>query len=299
MVLTRHQSAAVREMLLESAFQHPTLWEFVGKGKYLQMAVSKAIARVYAAKFAAVTAKDLTCASAKDGNLSLMLWARELGCIWDNSVFLKAVENGQIAIMQFLLDNDCPISREKEAFEAAAKGRKLETLEWLSQNKFELDADACREAAGVGWLDGLKYLRGLGCGWDSRTRLYAAMSGNLDLYKYLHHCGCPGSHDNSSMLAERKGRLEILRWMYDDGWRFNINSCMMAAAGGHLEVLQWMRANGAPWDFLTVRVAQTQGHPDVERWAIANGCPEPDAEYIAFADAVEAAEAYYSEEDDE
>lgn len=69
-----------------NSFAHPTIWEFVGGKRYLQMAVSKALAGAYAEKFGAVTSQHLLEKTAREGQSSFMDWVRDVGCRWNEIV---------------------------------------------------------------------------------------------------------------------------------------------------------------------------------------------------------------------
>lgn len=254
--------------------EHPTLLEFIGSNKYLQLAVSKAIASAYAAKFGPVTAKDLSRTAAKEGFLTLLAWAREVGCTWDHSVFLEAVKYGQTAVMQFLLDNQCPLVGYPRAFDVAARGHSLATFEWLYHHKHDWGELTCSTAAGAGWLEGLQYLRAKGCRWDRETRSKAAEKGHLDVLKFAHYNNCPGALADGSYSAAYSGQVGVLQWMFEEGCVLDTNTCFKAAENNRLETLKWLRDNNVPWDCRVLRIARAGSHSDVERWALANGCPE-------------------------
>lgn len=270
MVRASSQTAAVRGVLIGKVFEHPTLWEFVGKYKYLQVAVSKAVARAYVAKFGAVTGKDLCCVAAYEGSLSLLLWARKVGCEWNDDVFLAAVRGGQITMLQWWEDTAQPFNQHNvlEAFLVAVNSCNLKTLEWLYQNKAERHVYACAAAGRVGWLDGLKWLRSHGFPWDQGT--WSAQNGHIDVYKWAHHNGCPGNHEGSVHHTAKEGQIEMLKLMLQDGCYFDENVCAHAAALGQLPTLQWLRANNAPWNARTITWARDRGHLDVVRWAREN-----------------------------
>ena len=76
-------------------------------------------------------------------------------------------------------------------------------------------------------------------------------------------------------VAARRGQLEELKLLRENGFPWDMSTCRAAARGGHLEVLQWARANGCPWDKYTLLYARTFDRRELENWATANGCPEP------------------------
>lgn len=274
MVRTRHHTAVVHGMLIGSVFEHPTVWEFIGEKKYLQVAVSKAVAKAYASKFGAITTKKLSCIAARDGSMSLLVWARYVGCDWSETVFLAAVEGTQIAVLQFLLDHECPIPTGTEAFALAAEIRDLQTLEFLYENNFEWDAATCSAAARVNWLEGLQWLRAHNCPWDTTTRYCSAGGGHLQLYKWAHVNGCPGDHSYAVSDAVETCQLEFLKWLLEDGFVFHDGTYDCAAFCGQLNVIKWLRTHNVPWSSSTILAARLAGHSAVERWAIENGCPQ-------------------------
>lgn len=207
MVRTRSNTVAASGILSGTVFQHPILLEFVGQGRYLQMAVSKAVARIYVDKFGAITAKDLSYIAAKNGHLLLLRWTREIGCDWCHVIVLRAVESGHAAVMQWLLDigEAKPNDSSPFSFAVQAQAPNLHTLEWLYKNKFAWSYYTCMMAARTGWLEGLQFLRAKGCPWNYETRLIAVKYGHLDVYKWAHRSGCPGSHEQTSQTAATKG----------------------------------------------------------------------------------------------
>lgn len=276
MVRTRRHTAAVHGMLIGNVFEHPTVLEFVGNNKYLQMAVSKVVARAYASKFGALTSKYLSRAAALDGYLPLLLWAKDIGCSWDKVIFINAGCRGHTEIMQYLYDNGGIIPAGTEAFACATKARSLKALEWLYQNNFDWNTDTCMVASTVNWLEGLKWLREHGCMWDSRVRLMAAGLGHLDVLKYAHLKDCPGSLVDPASAAAATGQLDVLRWMLEVGCAFDSGHCACAASGNQLETLQWLRSNNVPWSGAVLHYARNGGHSVLETWAMENGAPEPD-----------------------
>lgn len=259
------------------AFEHPTLWDCLGKNKYLQIAVSKAVARVYAVRFGAVTSKFLSRIAASDGDLSVLAWAREIGCDWSETVFLKAVEGGQASTLQFLVDNHCPIPSGTQAFEVASQARNLHTLEWLDENKFEYSSFASLAAARIGWVEGVEWLHAHGYPLSRLVSIFSANAGHLDVLKFARRKDCAGDPMEDAVdAAAAGGQIAALQFLREEGCAINrAVTCANAALHGRLETLKWLRANNARWDKRTVAWARKRGHLEVETWAIGNGCPQP------------------------
>ena len=52
----------------------------------------------------------------------------------------------------------------------------------------------------------------------------------------------------------------------------------MAASSGRLEVLKYLRQEGCPWDAMTIVSAHGCDQLEVADWAKEQGCPEPTVE---------------------
>ena len=73
-------------------------------------------------------------------------------------------------------------------------------------------------------------------------------------------------------VAARRGQLEELKLLRENGFPWDTWTCAFAAEGGHLDVLQWARANGCPWNTTTCALAANGGNLELLQWARANGC---------------------------
>ena len=73
------------------------------------------------------------------------------------------------------------------------------------------------------------------------------------------------------VAAAMSGNLELVRWLRANGCPWDFMTCFFAAS--NLELIRWLRANGCPWDWRTCFGAVHKGHVEVLRWARENGCP--------------------------
>jgi hypothetical protein len=147
--------------------------------------------------------RDFCHKVAQTNKLELLKWAREeKKCEWEGGTISSAAYQGNLEMVQYCVAKKCPI-----------------------------DAWACAEAAGNGYLEVLKYLREEAkAPWDSETAAGAAKFGHLHILEYL---------------VERK---------YD---QYSEWACMDAAKFGHLDCLQYLHETAkAPWDSRAVRYAQ-------------------------------------------
>jgi hypothetical protein len=101
---------------------------------------------------------------AQRNNVDFLKWAREVKqCAWDKWTIIQAAYQGNLEMVKYCVENDCPIH-----------------------------AEACSNAASEGHLDVLKYLHEHDCPWDSKTCEYAHMRNHIDCLNYAIEHRCPG-----------------------------------------------------------------------------------------------------------
>ena len=99
--------------------------------------------------------------------LEYLVWLREVkNCGWDWRTIYRAVEQGNLAMVKYCVDNGCP-----------------------------MNAGACMYAAKKGHLDVLKYLHENGCPWNWGACLFAHRNNHDDCLNYLIEQKCPGFED--------------------------------------------------------------------------------------------------------
>lgn len=207
-------------------------------------------------------------------SVDLFIFLRENGCSWCDETFACAMSGGNVKILQYLLDENCPSEKSAvdynigtvatfkwflhwfgspEAYDgigsnavASESFELLEILEIRNRYKFlRAGPVMCYVAAAKGKLNVLKWLREKGCPWDSETCTAAASAKNFEILKYARENGC----------------------------EWNSFTCSGAATSGSLEILKWLREQKCPWDSITTAHAQIEGNLEILRWAVENGCP--------------------------
>ena len=97
-------------------------------------------------------------------NLDFLKWARVVKrCAWDEDTIGWAVFHGNLEMVKYCVENDCP-----------------------------MNASTCWTTALNGHLDVLKYLRERDCPWDSYTCQYAHNQNHIDCLNYAIEQKCPG-----------------------------------------------------------------------------------------------------------
>jgi hypothetical protein len=170
-------------------------------------------------------------------NLCCLKYARDHGCVWTNTVWVEACRNADFFILQYALDNACPI--DVETFQVKCC-RNVETLKFmrLTVGCKSWDKETCSAFAENGKLDCLRYAHENGCLWDDRTTTAAAAHGYLECLRYAFTKGCPIDVSFCRKLIESRqsNSIECLQFGIDNGASTDDPALMLAAARHHNSV---------------------------------------------------------------
>ncbi|CAL6375199.1 unnamed protein product [Bathycoccus prasinos] len=213
---------------------------------------------------------------AQTNKLELLKWAREeKNCdIWDAKTTVAAIKQGNVEMLKYCLENDCPTSSivcERAAEDgqleclkylhevagvewegqkkggslaaAAAKNGHLHILKYLVEKDYDIPRPrACDEAAENGHLECLKYLREVAkAPWDKKTVLGAAENAHLHILKYLVEGRYPYFQASACARTAECGHLECLKYLHEVAklpWDHETGES--AASGGHLHILKYL-----------------------------------------------------------
>ncbi len=141
---------------------------------------------------------DICTHAARNGNLDMLKWAKNIGEEWITSTYIEAAENGNLDIFKWgFLNNSLHHRLQKGSMghswicSAAARGGSLDILKFLLEHQFRLGSNVCASAALNGHLNVLKWARANGCKWDDMTRINAQNHGHLEVLKWAIENGCP------------------------------------------------------------------------------------------------------------
>ena len=215
--------------------------------------------------------------AATQGHLRFVRWAIEQGFGWDAGAIEGACKGGKLDVVKYCLENGCPMPPpSNSAFAVAAYNGCTDILEYLYDkgfdNLFKWDNLVTSCAAMSGHLEVIKWLRERGCPWNSRTLEVAAVNGDWDILRWAHANGCPWEEDVCASAAEG-GNLDMLKWLrsQDPPCPWDETTCNKAAQEGQLHIMKWADENGADWDFEAIANAAHFGHWDVIKWAREQG----------------------------
>lgn len=155
---------------------------------------------------------------------------------------------------------------ETPLIEAMTCGSRSEIFLFMVGVSSPDDVAATRAAASLGRLDYLIILRERGYQWDNGTCNAAAEGGHLDCLKYAKDNNCPWNPSTD-------GKLHLMEWAAENGFKLCPYVCENAAKNGHLHCLQYAFNNGCPWSEEVTYGAARNGHVDCLRFALENDCP--------------------------
>lgn len=121
---------------------------------------------------------------------------------------------------------------------------------WWRLNIIKLeDGDQkCHNAASNGNLELLKDLISRGYPVTPETWLDAIYNGHFEIVKYLYSKGYFNPQNDGARCCTRAaitGELEILKWLRSEGFHWSDSVILfLARRYGHFELLQWAREHG-------------------------------------------------------
>lgn len=124
------------------------------------------------------------------GHLEVVKWLKENGCPPGNNLVFWAIRGGHLELVKWLILNDTHLLDEWDLI-CAIDNDRPEIMEWLVENGCPLVPWAIASAAQQGSLDVIKYLRQKGCPWDSEAIIEAEESDRPEIAQWLRDNGCP------------------------------------------------------------------------------------------------------------
>ncbi|WBR14604.1 F-box domain-containing protein [Pandoravirus kuranda] len=235
-------------------------------------------------QFVCTLRRTFLAEAARNGRLSLVQWAVEAGCPWDDGVCPEAVHRGHLDLLAWMQTKGCPWSVDR-CLVAAAAGGHVDLATHVRSNKQATLNGNC-DVLAVLLKDRRANVR---CAWH-----VALNTGNVALLDWLYgrDRGVPesalGGHGHitervwSATAAEECTVIVAARHVWpniDAGpfdkpppprsllWR---HVALEAARNGHLDVVTWLGSAQRMPQTLTLAAAYG-GRTHVLVWAAANG----------------------------
>lgn len=100
---------------------------------------------------------------------------------------------------------------------------------------------------------------------------YAIESGKLEILKWLYENGYKFEKSAFELAVEDKNNFEIMEWLYSINCEWDESACGVTAYYGNFENLKWSRKNGCPWNTHTCSNAVHSGNLEILKWLYDNG----------------------------
>lgn len=208
-------------------------------------------------RFAAIRAEDL-------GN------GHDLG----SNPLTTAAAMGHVGCLRDLLASGVRSHRTVYASHAAAAAGHIKILALLHAADCAVDAEACALAARHGRMAALRALHDLGCASNDRTAHGAIDGQHADIVAYLAEKDCLWPLDACGH-AVRTGNMELLKQVCRLDHQRHSGALVCAARIGRLDMVRYLHAEGFRWCHEVLARAVQYGHVDIVRCAWENGCPLP------------------------
>ena len=211
--------------------------------------------------------------SSRAGDLKKKFWIEEMSSI---STLEVAWEHFPWGTFDYDVEE---VMDETYFCSEVARTNKLELLKWArEEKKCEWDRMTINAAARQGNLEMVKYCVANECPIDERACAYAALSGQLEILKYLREEVKAPWDFYTAAWAAHHGHLHILEYLVERKFdKYSVHACRWAARDGHLDCLKYLRETAkAPWDSWAVRQAHENKHFECVQYCLDNNCPLPE-----------------------
>ena len=247
--------------------------------------------------------------AAESGNIDLVKYLRSSTDIpWNESTFNNAAYGGNIPMLQYLIDNECPHDDPiicAYAVKIHAHEKALEVLQWLHNQNIPWDENTCIASAEKGNLNALKFARLNDCPWDKNCLIKAIKHHHYEVVEYCLQNSCPlgtsdicyyamddYDHDRALKMlrllrkfsipwgtltctfAASYGNFDALKWAVSKGCAFDRQECANNAAWyGNIGALKWIKSQGVIFNEIAAVRAAQNGHIKTLKWLRSEDCP--------------------------
>ncbi|EFA81847.1 hypothetical protein PPL_05079 [Heterostelium album PN500] len=193
-------------------------------------------------------------------------------------VFNSAARSGNIAMIEWLVENRSQGLEKSNMLLAAISGKQLETIEYLLRNHHSLFDKKSPEYLRVvthehnSSIETFKLFYDQGFACSDTVFRNATISGNLPLLKWL-HSNTTYKCTDSMYLASDYNYFDILKWLNENrsGEGCSYNEMDVAATNGNLEIVRFLHQNRSEGcSYNAFDGAAENGHLHVVQWLYAN-----------------------------
>ncbi len=220
---------------------------------------------------------EASCAAAAAGHVHLLEWLRtyDARSVYSSSTPYAATRAGRLDVMQWLRANGCVEGWDVWLMQSVAGAGHLALLQALRAQGCAWDADIkCYSAARGGRLEVLQYLHRAGCTLGDDICVGAACGGSVEVLKYVRAHGAPWSIEEVVAAAADAGAVAMLQYLAAEGAVLDRHIMHRTIKGdGGLEAVRWLHEQGCPWDARSCKLAVKEGKLDMLLYLLQHGCP--------------------------
>ncbi len=192
--------------------------------------------------------KDVLDCAIRFDRLPIVKWAIQHGAVLERNSPIIAVENGNLSMLIWLLDNGTVYASGRELYKTAYLYENFHIIEWLFTQGYQFHDGIATECITHLQFAMLKWLKDRG--WSIDWTLL--LSNSIGTY------------------TSRK----LFRWarqftFFDD----KPFLCTQAGQSGNLKLLIYFREQGCPWDDKFLKNVSSFEQWHIVEWALANGVP--------------------------
>lgn len=210
------------------------------------------------------------------GNVEVYNWLIEHGCRYSDDVLESVIKNGNLELLKRL-----PHQKEysNSLCDIAVANGNWEVLDWLLQRGSRFRHFYVSVNIAKNQVQTLQVLT------DHRQEIPENIASKVTGIDAIKWCANHGFRiDIASVNACRKGDIEILQYLIENG--LELTSCLTieAARGGQFECLKWLVSKGCPLSYFETAFAALSGRIDIIEWLLKQGCELDDGTVISVCE---------------
>jgi len=190
----------------------------------------------------------------------------------DGTLITLAARHGHTNVLQWFIEKGHR-SNHDACFEAAQGGHTA-CLKLLHRAGHRFDEEALRISVIRGHVDCVDYMLSKGCRQERRDFEICDGPPTPAHFVCVEKVIAAGFRPNDfgDESAVKNGHLDCLCLFGGESW-WDEEVCAMAARRGNVQMLRYLHENGWDWDGNTCAGAAGSGHRDCLVYALTNGCP--------------------------
>ena len=187
-----------------------------------------------------------------------------------SSMFRKAVEYGNVKVLQYLKDNIQNSNKylKTPLYIYAIDRESIEILDWLIKSRClynNLIFNLSSSSEIYKWIM-TNFV------WNSEQFYTVVKSENIDKISWVIK-SVPFLAEHICDIASECNSFKVVKWAVKNNFKYSENICSNAALNGNLKMIKFLRKNNCKWNSWTIADAATNGHNHVIKWCLKNNCP--------------------------